>query len=170
MDEEIIDLAEYARRKEADQEPARATFAIWGGEGERARFALPLWRAAYLAGGSRASLVRWRVGAEGEEGGGLEPLVVLDLASDPARTTVPEARVEPLLDAVGAPALSRSPEGVSIYLGEREGRRWYLVVDHPTESGGAGEDELDDLYFLAGECAGLLFHRELDTHMDPPGF
>jgi hypothetical protein len=58
-DDTIIDLAAYLRRKEAEAEgeDPPSTFTLWGGEGERTRFALPLWRAAYLAGGRRAALL-----------------------------------------------------------------------------------------------------------------
>ena len=61
------------------------------------------------------------------------------------------------------------PAGVAIYLGKDGSRRWFLVV-----SGGDGQDrELvgksrEDLLFLAGECSGLLFHRDLAAETDLP--
>lgn len=159
-DDGVIDLGEYARRKEEESEPDRTVFAVWGGEGERARFALPLWRAAYIVSGTRASLA-WE--APGDAPDRLHPFVVLDLASDPARTEIPGSRVAELRGEVSAPATSRTEESLAVLLGEREGRRWYMVVDHPRDPVDSEPPELDDLYFLAGECAGLLFHRELDT-------
>ena len=39
-------------------------------------------------------------------------------------------------------------------------RRWYLVVDEVGERSAAAEGRVrDDILFLAGECAGLLFFR-----------
>ena len=58
-------------------------------------------------------------------------------------------------------------EGLVVYLGARAGRIWTLLVD-----GGEGRGEplprsaREDILFLAGECAGLLFLRDLadDDH------
>ena len=47
-----------------------------------------------------------------------------------------------------------------MHLGEQEGRRWYVVVAEATEEVGPLEGRVrDDVLFLAGECAGLLFFR-----------
>ena len=46
-----------------------------------------------------------------------------------------------------------------MHLGEHEGRRWYLVVADTAEGSGVEGRARDDLLFLAGECAGLLFFR-----------
>lgn len=159
MSDGIIDFGDYARRKEEESRPERTMFALWGGEGERARLALPLWRAVGLLGGSRAML-----GSEPADGAGgtLEALVVLDLAADPARTSMPASAVQGLWGEPEAPALSRSEGVVAVFLGEEGGRRFHLVVDGVPDPGDDGERlPVDDLYFLAGECAGLLFHRYL---------
>ena len=161
VDDRIIDLAEYARRKEEDaEEPVRTTFALHGGEGERARFALPLWRATYLAGGTRAGLVWEPVGNVDAD---LEAFVVLDLGSEPPRTDFPGTLAAELRSDESAPGLVLTEEAVVVFLGESRGRRWYLVV-HPREGDAVEGSAMprEDLYFLAGECAGLLFHRELD--------
>ena len=51
-------------------------------------------------------------------------------------------------------------EGLAVHLGEQEGRRWYLIVAETGERPGGVEGRArDDLLFLAGECAGLLFFR-----------
>lgn len=55
--DDIIDLGEYLRRRDEAEKAPRTAFAVWGGEGKRARFALPLWRIVYLAGGARGELV-----------------------------------------------------------------------------------------------------------------
>lgn len=158
MSDSIIDLSEYLRRRGSggEQQPG-STFALWGADGERSRFALPLWRTIYLAGAERGGIL-W-VDAPG---GPLHPLVVLDLATDPARTDFQPWMVESMRGEQ-APELAEREEDprLVIYLGEREARRWYLVVD-----GGRGRDGLlpardrEDILFLAGECAGLLFLRD----------
>jgi hypothetical protein len=167
VDNRIIDLTDYLRRREEREESSsRSTFAVWGGDGERSRFALPLWRAAYLVRGSRAALAWQPVGAVEEP---LHPLIVLDLAREPARTNMPGHMVEGVRDAQEAPAVDEG-DGTryTIFLGERSERRWYLVVSDLEEGwvpldGGAREDIL----FVAGECAGLLFDRDLGMLDDP---
>lgn len=166
MDDRIIDLGDYLREREESREPVRTTFALAGGEGERSRFALPLWRAAYLVGGSRAAMV-WA--PEGGPPEASKAFVVLDLGSDPPRLDVPEKLVSAVRDASEAPTFHHDPEeGAVIFLGQRDGRRWYLVVS-PLEDGATEPPSRrvrDDLSFLAGECAGLLFHREMDREAD----
>lgn len=156
MSDGIIDLVEYLRRREGTQEPT-STFALWGAEGERSRFALPLWRAIYLASAERGGIL-WESAREPE----LRPLVVLDLATDPARTAF-EWDGAPGLDPGRVPEVLPAPgAGLAIYLGEVDARRWFLVVagrragvEEPS-----GRDR-EDILFLAGECAGLLFLRDL---------
>ena len=150
----IIDLGEYLRRRDGPAEPA-STFALFGADGERSRFALPLWRAIYLAAGERGGVV-WQK----PRGGPLEPFVVLDLAKDPPRTGFPWP--EALDPGDHAPDLLESPDGgLAVYLGTDRDRRWYLVVQSSTKAIPApkGRDR-EDLMFLAGECAGLLFLRD----------
>lgn len=155
MSDGIIDIGEYLRRRDGDEEPT-STFSLWGADGERSRFALPLWRAIYLTQGERGGVL-WSPQGTGE----LNPFVVLDLASEPARTEFP-------LDGAVGPSSERVPElrllageGISVYLGEERERQWFLVV----AGGGAGSAEptgrdREDVLFLAGECAGLLFLRD----------
>lgn len=166
MDDRIIDLGEYIRRRgERDEAASRRAFAVWGGESESSRFTLPLWRAAYLAGGSRAGLV-WERRGGGD--GRLEPLFVLDLATEPARTRFEVGSVADLSEVTEPPALAwLEGEDMSVFLGERGTRRWYLVVTDLDPGAGevTGRDR-EDVVFLAGECAGLLFHRELGD-VDP---
>ena len=58
---------------------------------------------------------------------------------------------------------------MSVYLGSRAKRDWFLIVDGRNPADGVGPDTREDLMFLAGECAGLLFFRELaDAEEEPP--
>jgi hypothetical protein len=156
--DDIIDLGEYLRRREEAEKVPRTAFAVWGGEGERTRFALPLWRVVYLAGGARGGLV-WVPESE-DRPSRLHPFVVLDLAEEPARTRFNPALVQGL-EGTSAPALRPGGEGgFAVHLGDHDGRRWYLVVDETGEDKKALEGRArDDILFLAGECAGLLFYR-----------
>ena len=155
MSDGIIDLGEYLRRREGSQEPV-STFALWGAEGERSRFALPLWRAIYLAAGERGGVV-W----DPPGGGPAHPFVVLDLGSDPARTGF-EWDGAPGLDLARVPEVFPAPGGgLAVYLGHEEGRRWFLLITGGP--GGVTEPtgrDREDILFLAGECAGLLFLRD----------
>ncbi len=157
---DIIDLEAYRRRR---PESRRTAFAVWGGEGERSRLALPLWRAIYLVGGERGGLVWLEEGADPSDG--LNPFFVLDLAEEEPRTAFPPSILGDVRNAVtGAPILSDAiPGGVAVFLGLDRGRRWFLVVD----DGGLPREALDptsrnDLLFIAGECSGLIIHRRLD--------
>lgn len=156
--DDIIDLGEYMRRREEAEKAPRTAFAVWGGDGERARFALPLWRVVYLVGGGRGGLVWVRVGDERPSR--LFPFVVLDLAEEPARTRFPPTLIYGL-EGTAAPTLrDRGDEGMAIHLGEQDGRRWFLVVDQTGKPESTTDGRVrDDVLFLAGECAGLLFFR-----------
>lgn len=163
MDDQVIDLGAYRDRR---PESRRSSFTVWGGEGERSRFALPVWRAIYLVGGDRGGLL-----SLDEATGEVRPLFVLDLGSEEPRVEFDVGILEGVWGAgVEAPALSEvQPGGLAVYLGTRDGQRWFLVVD----DGGLPREELagrsrDDLLFLAGECAGLLFYRNL-WREEPPG-
>lgn len=160
MDDRIIDLSDYLERRPGSGTAEKSSFAVWGGEGERSRFALPLWRAIYLVGGDRGGLVRARKGASPPEE--LTPFFVLDLASDPPRTEFSPGAVEEAWTRESPAVADRGPGGVAVLLGEEEAWKWFLVVDDGKESREPlDRDVRDDLLFLAGECAGLLFHREL---------
>jgi len=160
-DSDIIDLGAYRRRR---PEARRSAFAVWGGEGERSRFALPVWRAVYLVGGERGALV-W---VDDEDAGRtLNPFFVLDLASETPRTSFATELLGELRGSeVAGPTLSETfPGGAAVFLGAGDHRRWFLVV----HDGGLPRQAMDassrnDLLFLAGECAGLLLHRRLDQN------
>lgn len=156
MSDGIIDLSEYLRRGD-DETGEVSTFALWGAEGERSRFALPLWRTIYLSGGEWGGILRTSLGEPTE----LEPFVVLDLAQDPARTDFDLELVQGLQGDEAPIVHDAAADGLAVFLGSGVDRRWYLMVE-----GRDGEESLDrrsreDILFMAGECAGLLFLREL---------
>jgi hypothetical protein len=154
MSDDIIDLSSIIERRGADEAPA-GTMALWGADGERSRFALPLWRIVHLAGADRG-VIFWRP----ESGDPTpRPFIALDVASDPARLDV-SADVTACGDHASAQLHDHGSEGLVVCLGERDGRVWSLVAD-----GGAGRQPLpprkrEDILFLSGECAGLLFLRD----------
>lgn len=164
-DDNVIDITPYLRGD--DDEDDDSVFTLWGGDAERARFALPLWRAAYLFNGRRSALV-WA--AAGDGGADPEALTVLDLRSEQARTAFPADVLRGLGEATKPGTAAVGDEGVTVYLGEEDARRWYLVVDDIEEREEKDLPEpnrpIADLLFLAGECAGLLFFRRLasDEH------
>lgn len=167
MDDNVIDLTKYLNRDAADSvgssDASRGNFSVWGGEGDQSRFALPLWRSIYLVGGGRGALV-W----EDPEGvpGVLTPFFVLDLGAEPARVEFAYDLVEGM-ETAEAPSVIEGDSGIGIYLGAREGRQWYLVLDDRTGMVGPLQGGVrEDLLFLAGECAGLLFFRELGLDKD----
>lgn len=152
MADDIIDLGPFLERRAAGG-AAAGTMALWGAEGERSRFALPLWRIAQLAGAERAAIF-WASTSKGRA----YPFVVLDTGRDPARLELP-ARLNDCEDLSSA-KLHQEPNALVVCLGDREGRTWGIVAD-----GGAELPELttrnrEDILFLAGECAGLLFLRD----------
>jgi hypothetical protein len=67
------------------------------------------------------------------------------------------------------PAVEEGRGGtVTVALGENDAGAWYLVVDGiPEDRRLAGRDR-EDLLFLAGECAGLLFLQSLAPGTDGP--
>ena len=159
MTDEIIDISRYLNREPASDLP-RGSMALWGADGERSRFALPLWRIIHLAQAERGMIVSCEPG----EHHAPEPFVVLDLGSDPARTQIdPEAM--PRYGADEAPSLlDRESDGLAIFLGAGDGRVWALLVDGGDERAEPLSVTLrEDVLFLAGECAGLLFLRELSA-------
>lgn len=165
MADEIIDITRYLKREPASDLP-RGTMSLWGADGERSRFALPLWRIIYLAQGERA-VISWSHETRQNR---LTPLVVLDIAVDPARRDVDGSRI-PRFDADEGPSLvDFESEGLVVYLGARGGRIWTLLVDGgETREEPLARSAREDILFLAGECAGLLFLRDLaDDPADDP--
>lgn len=164
MSDGIIDLTAYLRDRDEEgvEAPARGAFALWGADGERSRFALPLWRVIYLAGGGRGGVVS---ASDGQTH--LDPFVVLDLEADPPRREFPSSIVAPVA-AAESPTLrdQGAHDGLSVYLGTHAGRRWYLVVCDGSSREALRPRDREDILFLAGECAGLLFLRDFAEQVD----
>lgn len=107
--------------------------------------------------------------SQGGNAGVPEPLFVLDLASEPARTEFTPPSLEGL-DATEPPTLLEQEGSVVVYLGSRDDRKWFLILDGRSPSEPLDSDAKEDLMFLAGECAGLLFFRQLaDAEENPNG-
>jgi hypothetical protein len=165
MVDKIIDIAGYLDR-DAGRGSTPATMALWGADGDRSRFALPLWRIVHLAQGERG-VIFWRATA----GDRLtpNPFVVIDLARDPARLAVDGAALLACEESSSATLHDLGARGLMVCLGARDGRSWCLLAD----GGRRREDVLEarrreDVLFLAGECAGLLFLRDFaDLAGDP---
>lgn len=164
MADKIIDIGRYLDR-DAARSHAPATMALWGADGDRSRFALPLWRIVHLAQADRG-VIFWR---DEEADRTPNPFVVIDLAQDPARLAVDGAALPNCEPTNAATLHDLGPRGLLVCLGSRDGRHWCLMAD----GGGAREGVLDarrreDVLFLAGECAGLLFLRDFaDLAGDP---
>ncbi|MBI4540666.1 MAG: tetratricopeptide repeat protein [Gemmatimonadetes bacterium] len=164
----VIHLDDYRTRREQRR---REFFALYGADGERSRIVLQLWRAASLLGADRAATV-WI----DEYGPGLVHVYcLLDLASDPPRRTFTpdllrrawEQGVPGICDipdtvrAAGIPLSDGVRSACAIALGSDGARAWFLVVDSLTARGRIDESRCADLMFSAGECAGLVLHRDL---------
>lgn len=155
MSDDIIHLSDYLGEREA-----RTTFSVVGGEGERSRFALPVWRAVYLLAGDRGGIVWTSPSDEAPRA-----FFVLDLAADPARTTF-DPTLTGGLGGREAPAVEVLDEAVTVLLARDEHRSWYLVVvGRSADEEEPGARAREDLLFLAGECAGLLVHRDMASDL-----
>jgi len=153
----IIDIERYLDGGFDDR--GMRVFAVWGGEGEQSRFALPVWRAICLTGGDWGGIVS--LPKEGARDA--SPLFVLDVGQDPARTGRPVVVLGLLKDQAIASLAHTSEGDLAVLLGEDSKRRWFLQVAGGVPEGALEDRERGVLLFLAGECSGLLFFRELAT-------
>ena len=165
MSDKIIDIGRYLDR-ESRRSGTPATMALWGADGDRSRFALPLWRIVHLARAERGVIFWYGLSNDAVA----HPFVVIDLARDPARMDVDRPKLPPCGDGTSAATLhDLGAEGLLVCLGAKEGRGWCLLAD-----GGHGRDVFldprnrEDVLFLAGECAGLLFLRDFADFADDP--
>jgi hypothetical protein len=162
MSHEIIDIAQYLKRRGAG-DVGTGTMALWGAEGERSRFALPLWRIVHLAEADRGAILWRRISGDRTP----HPFVVLDLASDPARLDLTGPGAVHFEETDSPTLYDLRADGLVVYLGVRDDRIWCLLAD-----GGGTRDAVlqprrrEDILFLAGECAGLLFLRDFADASD----
>jgi len=154
MDDRVIDINEYLAREEED--PGRGTFSLWGSDGGRVRFAMPVWRAISLLSGTRGGVV-YGLGEVGELR--VSPYFLLDLEEEPARTECPAEAVRPLLQKAPPAMAVTDGSAVAVLLGQEDVRRWFLVVLGVDAKQPVVGRTREHLLFLAGECAGLLFSR-----------
>jgi len=149
-DERIIDLTARLRARESEEGTA-SPLALRGTDGERRRYALPLWRMAHVAHARWAALVCV------DSRDAPKAVVILDLAEDPPRTE-PEIGIPPLEPEATPPAiLPCAGGGLVLPLGVGTDRiRWYAVMADRESTEQPVATHRDDLIFLAGECAGLL--------------
>jgi hypothetical protein len=154
VDKKVIDIHRYLSG--APEEEGGRTFSVWGGEGARARFALPVWRAIILLDGERGGIVQLPCC-----GGGPRPFFLLDLVKEPVRVDCGRTPLEALREEE-VPALIFNAGGeLVVLLGRDEVGAWFLRVWGGRVKHPLGDRQRESLLFLAGECAGLLFFREL---------
>ncbi|MDH3228097.1 MAG: hypothetical protein OEM67_13555 [Thermoleophilia bacterium] len=164
MSDKIIDIGHYLDR-DAGRSGTPATMALWGADGDRSRFALPLWRIVHLAQAERG-VIFWR-NTTGDPTP--SPFVVIDLAHDSARLNIDGEALPHCEHSESATLHDLGPAGLLVCLGARDGRAWCLLADggqgrsSPLEAG-----RREDVLFLAGECAGLLFLRDFADLVDDP--
>lgn len=104
----------------------------------------------------------------------VHPHLVLDLFSDRPRRSFVEERLRQAREN-GVPGVCEyGPDaipggrrtggsGVVVSLGSDGTRSWFLVADSVSPGPTLAEDVRDEIMFLAGECSGLLLHRDLDA-------
>jgi hypothetical protein len=151
MADEIIDLSNFIERRASSDAPP-GMMALWGADGERSRFALPMWRVVHIAGAERG-VIFWRP-VSGDTTS--RPFVVLDVGHEPARLQLSEA-VTVCEERPSAELHDRGPDGLVVCLGTKGDRVWGLVADGGSRESALSAKEREDILFLAGECAGLLF-------------
>lgn len=157
-DDRVIDIREYLAESTEPRGPG--AFSVFGGGGERSRFAMPVWRTIYLVGGDWGGIVAL---PKDEDDPKARPFFALDLRLDPARTEIPTRSLKLLLGkAVPASATTRQG-GFAISLGEDEKFNWFLQVLGGSTAEPRDRGDREALLFLAGECSGLLFFRRLAT-------
>jgi len=153
MSDDIINLTEFLERRAEARAPT-GTMALWGAEGERSRFALPLWRVVHIVGAERG-IIYWQ-NTSGDTRP--RPFIVLDVARDPARLEISGAQVA-VGDDDSSLLVDRGEQGVVVRLGVKDERSWGLLADGRKGAGELSARNREDILFLSGECAGLLFLR-----------
>jgi len=162
MADEIIPISRYLER-ETEEDALPRAIALWGVDGDRSRFALPLWRVVHVAGADRG-VIAWR-NASGDRRP--RPFVVVDLANDPARLGLGGLPLERCDDGDAPTLHDLAPGGLVISLGTRDERSWCIFADGgEPRAVPLDPKKREDILFLAGECAGLLFLRDFADEVD----
>ena len=124
MSDRIIDIRDYLDGPEENGSPG--AFSVFGGGGERSRFALPVWRAIFLADGDWGGIIALpKANPEASP----VPFFVLDLKEEPARTECFRGSFRKLRGQT-APALATTGGGgMVVRLGDDKERIWFLDLD-----------------------------------------
>jgi hypothetical protein len=155
MADQIIDITHYLDR-DTEDENLPGAIALWGVDGERHRFALPLWRVVHLSGADRG-VILWR-STSGDRTP--HPFVVIDVARDPARLGLNGPWIARCESHESAMLHDLGRDGIVVYLGTRGERIWCLLAEGGRREGPLDPKRREDILFMAGECAGLLFLRD----------
>lgn len=166
-DDRVIDIRRYLGPEPARDQPG--AFGVWGGVGERSRFALPVWRSIYLAGGDWGGIVYLPEADEPAEAAADTPsgslFFALDLQADPARTEAHLLPYAAFRDDL-PPAIHRTADGgLAVLLGTSRGRWWFLLIQGDGSVVVPEGKDMETLLFLAGECSGLLFLHGLEEDL-----
>jgi tetratricopeptide (TPR) repeat protein len=164
----VVQLDSYRERKESRLRRARA---LYGHDPGKRQILLHLSRAVELSGGDRGAVL-WL-----EEYGPklVHAYTLLDLASDRPRRRFPPSVLEGAWNT-GVPGFLDVPDVQGQLNGKGEGVRslavvalgsdgvhsWFLLVDSLTPRGKLAPEVAGELMFLAGECASIVLHRDLD--------
>ncbi|MGW8266261.1 MAG: hypothetical protein ACWGSQ_07830 [Longimicrobiales bacterium] len=163
----IVHLGPYRGRKDSR---LRRTLALHGHDAEKSLILQQLWRALLLVGGDRGGIV-WL----DEYGPGVpHAFALLDLASDRPRRFFPAGAFSSAWEA-GVPGLLDLPHAGEVVGPDRRGirsvcavslgsdgpRSWFLYLDSLTPRPALSPDLAGDIMFIAGECASILLHRDL---------
>jgi len=159
----VLRLQDYKDRRSTR---LRLGLALYRADPRRLAVFEHLVEVSELTGGDRAAAV-W----VDEHGSGLvHPYAIVDhlsprprraFATQPLRDAwhlgVPSA-----LDAPAVPATS-TPATFAVALGSDGTRAWFIVSDSIAPRSPVSRDCRDRLMFLAGECAAIVLHRDLDV-------
>ncbi|MGE0159446.1 MAG: hypothetical protein AB7T31_08525 [Gemmatimonadales bacterium] len=164
---DVLRLQEYRDRRSAR---LRLSQALHSAEARRQEVFEGLVEIAELAGADRAAAV-W----VDEHGSNLiHPWVVVDQLSNRPRRAfayeplaeawqlgIPGARDRPAEPAASVPAT------FAVALGSDGTRAWFVVADSVVPRPMVPADVRDRIMFLAGECASVVLHRDLDAVVHP---
>lgn len=171
----VLRLDDYRGRRE---QRLKQTLALYSADRSRSALLRHLWRSLSLVGGERAAAL-WI----DEYGPGLvHTYALLDLGSDTPRRSFPvdilrmtwNAGVPGILDLADidrgtVPAHDSARSACVVSLGSDGMRAWFLVVDATSPRPALRAEAVERLMFLAGQCSGILLHRDLDASSDGDG-
>ena len=165
----VLRLEDYRTKKSSR---LRLADRLYGADPRRLAVFRNLTQVAELCDADRAATV-W-VDEYGP--GSVHPHVVLDNLTDRPRRIFAmeplrrawEIGVPGAIDALSSPT-SSVPTTFAISLGSDGMRAWFLVAESCAGRALLGPAVRDRLMFLAGECAAVLLHRELDSMLPDDG-